>query len=79
MGTVPTYRYTGRKFDPIGDEGLVGRVDGKFVTIKGPCGEGQTMSLEAARQLRDWLDHQPEISGHPVVDGEALPAEGARQ
>lgn len=26
-----------------------------FFTVKGPCGEGHTMSREEARRLRDWL------------------------
>lgn len=26
-----------------------------FVSVRGPCGEGHTMSLPEARALRDWL------------------------
>jgi hypothetical protein len=40
---------------PIGTHGLRGAVVGNFVTIAGPCGQGQTMSRAAAAELRDWL------------------------
>lgn len=33
-----------------------------FFTVRGPCGEGHTMSIDEAKQLRDWLtENLPEV------------------
>jgi hypothetical protein len=55
-------------FEPVGDDGLVGVIHGHFVVLKGPCGEGHVLSFANARKLRDWLDRQPEVTGHAVID-----------
>ena len=53
-------------FRPIGDSSQLHAAvhiekGATFFTVKGPCGEGHTMSMDEARRLRDWLtDNLPE-------------------
>lgn len=55
MGSFPDF-----KLSPISSESELcaavhhGRTQ-TFVSVRGPCGEGHTMSLPEARALRDWL------------------------
>ena len=40
---------------PIGTSGLIGGCRYGLVFVGGPCGGSHTLSLGAARELRDWL------------------------
>ena len=44
------------EFMPVarGSQLLAGK-HGRFITIKGPCGDSHTMNYAEARHLRDWL------------------------
>lgn len=66
---------------PIGTHGLVGSAQHGMITVRGPCGEGHTMNMEAARELRDWLTEQlVEEPVQPVAESETrLNAEQSRE
>src|SRR5215472_11464947 len=55
-----------RTWQPIGDDGLLGATDARFVYLMGSCGNGHTLNHRNARKLRDWLDTQLGIEGSAV-------------
>lgn len=42
--------------EQIGRHGLVGKIEDGLVTVGGPCGAAHRMSMDAADELRAWLE-----------------------
>ena len=55
----------GKHTETIGTHGLTGEKRGDVIAVKGPCGGGHTMNLDAARELRDWLSEK--LNGDPAA------------